>query len=168
MRHNEHEIPELETLALSLGVDAFSIKTLNPYDQGECRSAKADGIEFIPRDPHYQRFEYDTETGARIRLETNPCLRLWNHPMLDWDGKVAPCDFDPHDHYTLGNLADQRFGDVWWGTRVTELRRQFRRDYQQLGLCAGCTYAFKGGNCSTETIAEAHFIQKPSASVREP
>ena len=168
MRHNEHEIPSLKALARSLGADAFSIKSLNPYDQGEVHSTKADGLEFIPQDPRYQRFEYDAETGARIRLETNPCLRLWNNPVLNWDGKISPCDFDPHDHYGLGDLADQSFGDIWWGAHIAELRRQFRRDYQQIGLCVGCTYAFKGGNCATETIAEAHLFQKSGAPVTVP
>ena len=160
MRHNEHEIPGLERMARGLGVDGYSIKTLNPYDQGECYSTKADGLEFIPQDPRYQRFEYDAKTGTRVRVQANPCLRLWNHPVLHWDGKVAPCDFDPHDHYTVGDLDRERFRDIWWGARATDLRRQFRRDYRKLPLCAGCTYAFKGGNCSLETIAEARVFKQ--------
>jgi radical SAM protein with 4Fe4S-binding SPASM domain len=158
MRHNEHEIPQLEALARSLGVDALSIKTLNPYEQGECYSAKEDGLEFIPTDPRYQRFEYDADTGARIAVKRNPCKRMWNNPLVAWDGKVSPCAFDPHGSYNYGDLARQRFRDIWWGERIAQLRRQFRKDDQEIGLCAGCTYAFKGGAAATETIAEVHLF----------
>lgn len=158
MRHNEHEIPMLKKFAQSLGVDALSIKTLNPYDQGECHSTKADGLDFIPENPRYQRFEYNHKDGSRIRLKRNPCKRLWNDPTLHWDGKISPCCFDPHDNYLLGDLKQQSFREVWQGTPVAQLRHQFHKDYQKLNLCAGCSYAFKGGSCATETIARVHFF----------
>lgn len=161
MKHNEHEIPLLKDFARSLGVDALTLKTLNPHDQGECHSAKADGTGFVPENSRYQRFEYEAGDGSRIRVERNPCKRLWNNPVLCWDGKVSPCDFDLHANYPLGDLAHQSFREIWWGTRVAQLRRQFRRDDQKIGLCAGCTYAFKGGCCYTDTIAEAHFFNVP-------
>jgi MoaA/NifB/PqqE/SkfB family radical SAM enzyme len=166
-RHNEHEIPQLEALARSLGADVLSIKTLNPYDQGECHSTKADGLEFIPTDPRYQRFEYDVETGARIRVERNACKRMWNNPLVAWDGKVSPCVLDPHGTYVCGDLAQQSFWDVWCGSRIRQLRRQFRTDDQKLGLCAGCTYAYEGGEMGTETIAEVHFFKGAEASHAE-
>ena len=158
MRHNEHEIHKLKEFAQLLGVDALSIKTLNPYDQGECHSTKADGLEFIPENPRYQRFEYNPKDGSRICLKRNPCKRLWNNPVLLWDGKLSPCDFDPHDNYPLGDLNQQSFREIWWGTSVAQVRHLFQKDYQKLNLCAGCTYAFKGGSCATETIAKVHFF----------
>jgi len=166
MRHNEHEIPQLGAQARSLGVDALSIKTLNPHDQGECHSTKADGLEFIPTAPRYQRFEHDSETGVRIRVKRNPCKRMWNNPLITWDGKVSPCVFDPHNTYAYGDLARQRFRDIWRGGRIVQLRRQFREDYQKLGLCAECTYAYKGGAAGTETIAQVHFFEGEASYAR--
>ena len=160
MKHNEHEIPLLRDFARSLGVDALTLKTLNPYEQGECHSTKASGTEFVPQNPQYQRFEYD-ETGFRIRLERNPCKRPWNNPVLRWDGKISPCSFDPHNHYVMGDLMRQSFREIWFGDAFSQLRRQFRQDYRQIGLCAGCSYAFKGGCCGNETIAEAHYFKVP-------
>jgi radical SAM protein with 4Fe4S-binding SPASM domain len=158
MKHNEHEISKLKDFARSLEVDALTVKTLNPYDQGECHSTKADGTEFIPLNPFYQRFEYDPKNHARIRHTRNPCKRLWNNPVIHWDGKVSPCTFDPHDNYAVGDLTKDTFKDIWRGVPFAKLRRQFRKDYQKIALCSGCTNAFKGGALSTDIIAEAHFF----------
>jgi radical SAM protein with 4Fe4S-binding SPASM domain len=158
MRHNEHEIPQLEPLARSLGVDAMSIKTLNPYDHGECHSAEADGLAFMPEDPRYQRFQRDPETGERLRVRWNPCKRLWNDPVVAWNGKVSPCAFDPHQANACGDVTQQTFRDIWHGEAYARLRRQFRKDYKDLPLCNGCTYAFKGGAVATDAIASIRFF----------
>jgi radical SAM protein with 4Fe4S-binding SPASM domain len=158
MKHNEHEIPRLREFAQSIGADALTLKTLNPYDGGECSSDEADGNEFLPENPAYQRFRYDPVTGQRIRRKRNPCKTLWNNPVIHWNGKVCPCAFDPHDHYALGDLSAESFAEIWSGPSYRELRRRFREDYQQVTLCSDCSYAFEGGSCSTEIIAEAQFF----------
>lgn len=157
MKHNEHEISMLKDFARSLGVNALTLKTLNPYDQGECHSTKADGIQFIPANPRYQRFRYARD-GSRIRRQRNPCKQLWNNPVIHWNGNVSPCTYDPHDHYVQGDLTRETFRDIWLGASYRTFRRRFRRDYQKLAFCSGCSYAFEGGACSTEIIAEAHFF----------
>jgi radical SAM protein with 4Fe4S-binding SPASM domain len=158
MKHNEHEIPQLKEFAHSLGVDALTIKTLNPYDQGECHSAEASGSAFVPTDSRFQRFELGPD-GRRVRLDRNPCKRPWNNPVLHWDGKISPCTFDPHDRYALGDLASSSFRALWFGKKYALFRRQFRRDYRKIGLCNDCTNAFKGGNIENETIADTHFLR---------
>lgn len=159
MRHNEHEIDDLEAFAGSLGADVYSVKTVNPYDGDGCSSTKADGLEFIPSNPAYQRFEYDLTTGKRFRLAKNPCKRLWNNPVLHWDGKVSPCAFDPHDKYSFGDLKNQTLEEIWYGKKANNLRRWFSKDYQSVPICAHCTYAFKGGACATDTIAGMTFLK---------
>ena len=154
MRHNEHELPRLETFARELGVDSFSIKTLNPYDQGECHSTKENGLAYMPSDPHYQRFEYDPRTGERLRVRRNPCKRLWNNPLLSSDGKLVPCAFDPHHEYSFGDATNKPFLEIWKDRPIVRLRRQFRTNYRDLDLCANCTYAFKGGAPSTDTTVK--------------
>ncbi len=160
MKHNEHEIPEMKDLARSLGVDALTFKTLNPYQGGECQSEKANGKEFIPENPFYQRFKYNSKSHSRIRRKLNPCKQLWNNPAIHWDGNVCPCTFDPHNNYVLGDLKSEAFKDIWSAAPYRKLRRQFCKDYQKIDLCSDCTYAFEGGSCSTEIIVEAHFFNK--------
>ena len=48
MKHNEHEISGLQDFARSLGVDAVSIKTLNPHADGRIIANEEYGNEFIP------------------------------------------------------------------------------------------------------------------------
>ncbi len=157
MKHNEHELPMLKDFAGSLGVDVLTIKTLNPH----CESIREEDREFLPDDPFYQRFKYDTN-GLRIRRTHNPCKALWNNPIIHWDGKISPCTYDPHDDYTVGDFTTQRFKDIWWGSSLRGLRRQFRKDYKKIDQCAWCSYGFEGGTLSIETIAESHFFTTPS------
>jgi radical SAM protein with 4Fe4S-binding SPASM domain len=153
MRHNEKELPRLKNFAQSLGVDLLTLKTLNPH----CEYVQEEDRAFIPEDPHYQRFKYD-QKGERYRRKKNPCKALWNNPIIHWDGKISPCTYDPHDAYTVGDFANSRFKDIWWGSALKELRRRFRKNYQEIKQCAYCSYAFEGGTLSSETIVESHFF----------
>ena len=158
MKHNEHEIRDLEAFADKLGVDAVSVKTVNPYDGDGCATDETNGLEFVPENPALQRFEYDQDSGKRIRLARNPCKRLWNNPAVHWDGKISPCAFDPGDAYTIGDLKEQSFREIWFGEKAGRLRRKFSDNYREIPICSNCTYAFKGGACSTDTIANVKFL----------
>ena len=158
MKHNEHEITMLKDFAMSLGVDALTIKTLNSFDQGECHPEMSKGEDFMPENPLYQRFKLNPVYFSRIRYKKNPCKHLWNNPVIHWNGKVSPCTYDPHDKYILGDLTQQTFRDIWNGAPYMRFRHQFRKDYQQIEVCSECTYAYKGGSCATETIAKADFF----------
>lgn len=158
MQHNEHEIPQLIKFARDLGVDALTLKTLNPHSSGAACYDKNGDAAFLPLNPSYQRFRYDPLHGLRIRRRQNPCKVLWNNPTIHWNGKVCPCTFDVHDRNILGDLNHERFADIWWGERYTSMREQFRTDFRRIESCANCTYAFEGGACATEIIAEAHFF----------
>jgi len=157
MKHNEHELPLLKNFAQSLGVDLLTIKTLNPH----CEFVREEDRTFLPQDTFYQRFKYD-QKGERLRRKKNPCKARWNNPIIHWDEKVSPCTYDPHDDYTVGDLEIGELRDIWWGSALKDLRRQFRRDYQQIKQCAWCSYAFEGGTLSSETIVESHYFNAPS------
>jgi radical SAM protein with 4Fe4S-binding SPASM domain len=159
MKHNEHEIPRLRGFAQRLGVDVLTLRTLYPHDDGSCCATKADGSEFVPENPAYQRFDYDTETRSRVRRTHNPCKALWNNPVIHWDGTVCPCTFDAHDRHALGDITKEAFGDIWFGASYRELRRQFRGDYQRISLCSECSNAFEGGTVGGD-IVEAHFFDR--------
>jgi radical SAM protein with 4Fe4S-binding SPASM domain len=168
MRQNEAELPELKRLAEELGVDALTLKTMNPYDEnGALPIDEARNIEFIPKDPRYRRFDYSNAGERRIRLERNPCKQLWNNPAIHFDGTVCPCAFDPKETQTLGDLKKDSFDDVWYGPAYRAMRRRFRKDWKNLPLCKECSYAYKGGDCSRDTIAEAVFFNTPGAGGAE-
>jgi len=169
MRHNEHEIPQLQEFSRSLGVDALTLRTLCTYDDGEYCVTEVDGSAFVPENPAYQPFTLDPIGHSPMRRKVNPCKVLWNNPAIHSDGKVFACTFDPHGRTPLGDLGETAFGDIWWGSAYRELRRRFRTDYQGLALCRDCTYAFEGGSMGEERDREAYFFNtQPGGSSRSP
>lgn len=161
MRHNEHEVPQLIELARSLQVDVLTLKTLNPYSQDPYSGIDgAGGNEFLPRNPRYRRFKIDSTGLDRIRLRRNPCKQLWNSPTIHWTGTVCPCTYDPREKYVLGDLRKDTFKKIWFGTSYRRMRREFHTNWEKIAPCGECSYAYKGGNCSCETIADAFFFNQ--------
>ena len=162
MKHNEHEIPALKDFARSMNLDVLSIKTLNPYSNDtyhENRSSKQNQYDaYIPENEKYRRFKYNIHDGRPERVRrTPPCKNLWNSPAVHWDGGIFPCTYDYNDRYSFGNLQKKSFKAIWFGERYQKLRDKFRTDWQEITLCANCGYAFEGGSCWNETIAEVLF-----------
>jgi len=161
MRHNEHEVPRLEEFARSLGVDALTLKTLNPASQNpyaaDAESEKRD--DFLPQDRRFWRFRSDSKR-SRVRRKRNPCKHLWNHPSIHWNGAVCSCTYDPNEKFPLGNLREQSFREIWYGEPYCRQRQRFRKDWNQLSRCNECSYAYEGGSCSHEAIAKAVFFEK--------
>lgn len=158
MKYNEHEIPQLEGLADSLGVDVLTLKTLYP---GHDSDPSLDSENpFIPQDRRYRRFCYSDDGATRIRAHSNTCKVLWNHPSVHWNGLVCPCSFDPHENHVLGDLTQGTFRDVWYGEAYRKMRQNFRDNWESVPLCSRCSYAWKGGNCATETVREAVYFTR--------
>lgn len=161
MQHNEHEIPELKKLAKALQVDALTLKTLNAAAQDPYFEIKSDKREdytdFLPKNTKYRRFKFRSKGLSSIRHKNNPCKQLWNHPSIHWSGKISPCTYDPQEKYVLGDLSVNSFKEIWYGDKYRDMRRRFRNNWEQINLCNECSYAYVGGDCSCETIAEAFF-----------
>ena len=160
MKHNEHEIPALKELAKSLGVDALTLKTLNPCANNTYREKEWTQREdqFLPSDFRYRRFEYGPD-GEPLRREDNACKNLWNEATIHWNGTVCPCTYDYDERYPLGDLSQNSFKEIWHGFAYQRMRRQFKTKPQALAFCRECSYAFRGGNCFDETMADAFFYR---------
>ncbi len=161
MAHNEHEIDQAKQLAPRYGADVLTFKTLNPCSMDpygdRTEVDPGGGADYIPRSRRYQRFAPDPRTGTRRRLRRNPCRQLWTAPVVHWDGTVCPCFFDPREKYVLGSLQRQSFREIWQGEAYRSLRQRFRSAWQDIPLCSDCSYAYSGGACFRETVAEAVF-----------
>lgn len=160
MRQNEHEIPSLVEFGRSLGVDAFSIKTFNPYCSGP-GSDEENNLSFLPKNQNFHRFSIDSKTKNRIRRQKNPCRNVWFHPVIHWDGKVCPCTFDSEENYVFGNINFNKFMHIWRGKPIRTFRRHFRKNYRKLDICSECSFAYVGGSIGTETIAKVYFYNEP-------
>lgn len=159
MRHNEHEIPALKEFASSIGVDVLSIKTLNPYREHEPASDEHT-INFLPENRRYHRFKIARDGKTRIRLKRNPCKSLWNSPSIHWNGTVCSCTLDYNEKHILGDLNIDTFKNIWSGKTYRSLRSKFRAHWENIDICTQCTYAYEGGNCSSETIADIFFLNQ--------
>ena len=159
MKQNEQELYDLKALAEELCVDLFTVRTLHPYEHASMGVTTLDKHNLIPENPDYQRFKHEADGISVRRRVHNPCKNLWNNPAIHWDGTVCPCSFDPNEQYALGTLVTQSFKEIWESPSYRLLRRQFRKNYQELSLCHDCTYAFEGGSCGTEDIVETYIFR---------
>jgi radical SAM protein with 4Fe4S-binding SPASM domain len=151
-RENEHETGEVERVARELGVDAYSLKRLNPTST---RTARWNGDEHVASDSRFVRLEY--ENGERKRVKKNPCKALWQGGVLRWDGAMTPCAYDFHSKRKMGDLGKQEFVEIWQGGAYRGMREQFREKYEEIEICRDCTYAFVGGNYE-DVFAEKVFL----------
>lgn len=155
MKHNEHEIPRVGDLAESLGVNAFTLKTLYPGHDVDPSQDKYN--EFIPANPKYRRFQY-ADDFMRIRQIQNPCKNMWRSPAIHWKGGVCPCSFDVEENYPLGDLTKTTLRKIWFGDTFQALRHRFRKNWDSIHLCGNCSYAYKGGDCSRDTMIRSVFL----------
>ena len=149
MKHNEVEIQQIKSLVQKIGGDALTLKTMNPYDSDE---------SLLPSKRRYRRFSYMADGKTRIKRKRNPCKHLWNMPAIHWNGCVCMCTYDSYESYVMGDLKESSFKEIWQGARYGNQRRQFRRNCASIALCVGCSYAFEGGSCIDEIIADAFFF----------
>ena len=149
--YSERQIPELLELAHSLGVDGLSLKKMNT---ASVRPDPTRVDDALPEELRYRRFQYGGEDGhVRQRVKHNPCKALWHNPTIRWDGTVNPCIYDFDGTRVLGDVTVERFSEVWSGARYRAMRKEFRRNGEQIEICNRCTYAYAGGNY-TDIVAD--------------
>jgi len=149
---NEHEIPHLRAKAKELGVNALTIKKLNP---ASTQSETWRGDEHIAQNPQLVRLRY--KDGQRVRVKYNRCKALWQGTTLRWDGRVNACAYDFHGKEQLGHAKQSDFVQIWTGPAYKAMRDQFRTDWNKISICENCTYAFEGGNFD-EVFVETVFL----------
>ncbi|HAJ56534.1 MAG TPA: hypothetical protein DCL35_02060 [Candidatus Omnitrophica bacterium] len=164
MRHNEHEVPRLKEFVRSLGVDVLTIKTLNPCSDdpyGEKENGGAGKInDLSPLGHAYRRFRYAPDGKTLVRHLRNPCKNLWNSATIHHNGVVCPCTYDYDERFPLGDLNVRTFGDIWFSEPYQKMRKWFLENNKDNHFCYECSYAYEGGSCIDETVAEAFFFNK--------
>jgi radical SAM protein with 4Fe4S-binding SPASM domain len=137
VKPNEHQIPEVYKLAREFGVDQVVLKTAQIYDFKH-------GSGLIPDQDQYSRYRR-TEEGTfsiKNKLE-NHCWKMWHSCVITWDGKVVPCCFDKDAHYTLGDLTQNSFADIWNGRSYHEFRSTLLTSRNEIEICKNCTEGTK-------------------------
>lgn len=130
MRHNEHEIPRLKTLAKQLRVDKLELKTAQIYT--------AEDLHYLPAKHRYSRYRKE---GDSFELKTrllNRCRRLWTQPVVAWNGELCICCYDKDLKYQIGNLYQESFEALWFGKKMQRLRQQVLENRASIPICRNC------------------------------
>ncbi|MHC4604061.1 MAG: radical SAM protein [Planctomycetota bacterium] len=130
MKHNEHELPQVEDFGKKIGVDHVKIKTAH-VDRTE------EGAKFLPTNPKYCRYEegFHLKSG---RDRTPGCPDLWYSAVISWDGTMGLCCYDYDCEYSPGNVFEKGFFDIWFGDKMQEFRRRVLTDKENIRLCQRC------------------------------
>lgn len=138
VRHNEHQIEEIQNLAREIGVDQVRLKTAQVYDY------ENDPNQLIPKNTKYSRYRKNAEGRMAFKGNNqNHCWRLWHDPVITWDGAVVPCCFDKDAQYKMGSLKDQTFKELWNNTTYRSFRREVLASRKNIDICANCSEGVK-------------------------
>lgn len=137
VRPNEHQIPEVYSIADELGVDQVVLKTAQIYDYEQ-------GSDLIPVQEKYSRYRKlsDGSYGIKNSLD-NHCWKMWHSCVITWDGKVVPCCFDKDAHFVLGDLNAQSFQEIWFGEKYNHFRASLLKSRSEIEICKNCTEGTK-------------------------
>lgn len=130
---NEHQIPELEAFAATLGVDEVQLKTTQIYGFEK-------GSALIPKNPKYSRYLPAGNGTWKLKKEIeNKCWRMWQGAVITWDGKIVPCCFDKDGSHVMGKIGESTLQEVWKSPQYKGFRQQLLDDRQEIEMCKNCS-----------------------------
>ena len=136
MRQNEREMRSLRRLARELGVDRFSVKTMNPWNESYDR-------DMAPINPAYRRFHYKKGTWERIRLPFD-CSYILQKCTIHSNGDVVPCCWHYDNDVSGGNVfTDGGLTTIWNSPSYRSLRKRILLEKDSLPICNTCSLNYK-------------------------
>lgn len=137
VRHNEHQVEEINTLAKNIGVDEVAFKTAQVYDY-------ENGNNLIPLNEKYSRYKKNGDGRFHIKNELlNHCWKMWHSCVITWDGKVVPCCFDKDASHQLGDVNDHTFSEIWNSAPYNRFRASLLKSRSSIDICNNCTEGTK-------------------------
>ncbi|MCP4339183.1 MAG: radical SAM protein [Desulfobulbaceae bacterium] len=149
MKQNEHELPSMRRFAKEIGVDEFTVKSLNP----SCGlDAKDDTL--VPTDPNYRRYAYHENTFERVRIDTH-CNKMWFMCSISANGEVIPCGYDYTSALKVGHITETPLSQIWNSPEAQRLRKRLMYEKEFMPKCYECSinYKLSEGGWFPETIA---------------
>ncbi|HOU52098.1 MAG TPA: glycosyltransferase [Smithella sp.] len=137
-RYNEDRIEELRTLALQLGADHFSVKTLNPTVDTEFKDD-----ELAPLNKVYRRYAYEEGSWTRVRKAHAPCFCTSMTATVQSNGNLVPCTYDFDGSLKIGNAFAQPVSRLWNSLEFRKLRQSINHERKSLARCNCCNINFE-------------------------
>jgi radical SAM protein with 4Fe4S-binding SPASM domain len=135
MKHNEHEIEEINRLARECGVDRLTLKTVQIYDDGDIDV-------WLPDSEDQRRYKVvEDEAGSHFAMKhgyPNRCSRLWNQPVVNAGGELAVCCFDKDSDFAMGSMKEGSFRQIWKNRKYMAFRKAVFSKRSQFEMCRNC------------------------------
>jgi radical SAM protein with 4Fe4S-binding SPASM domain len=133
VKPNEHQVSDVQALAVKLGVDRVLLKTAQIYDY-------KNGSDLIPDQDQYSRYRKNADGTYSIKNDfDNNCWKMWQSCVITWDGKVVPCCFDKDAHHVMGDLNQSTFREIWTGESYQRFRSTLLGSRSEIEMCRNCT-----------------------------
>jgi radical SAM protein with 4Fe4S-binding SPASM domain len=129
---NQEDLPNLEKMAVNLGVNMFACKTLG------CLVRNNSFGDYEPSERHLRRFEY--KGLSRIRKAPIRCPFPFRQPSILWDGTVVGCSYDHTMECAYGKIGEQSFRKIWNSPQALKLRRSIGEGQNRPSFCRLCPY----------------------------
>lgn len=137
MKHNEHEVKNMEQIARNIGVNKLTLKTANlEMDRTKPRAEKME--EFLPIGDDYSRYQKRGRGLEIKKIIRNKCIRLWLTSVVNWNGDVTPCCYDPEGLFTFGNIFREPFKEIWLNDKYIKFRETILKNKNNIKMCANC------------------------------
>ena len=139
MKHNEHELDKMAEIANEIGVNKLTFKTVG-FQVDKSGKVKQKFDVFLPTNEAYSRYKKVGDTVIRKEEAFNECERSWYSTVINWDGAITACCFDPNREYELGNIfKDGGFKKIWNNSRYIAFRKTILNNKQSIEMCQNCT-----------------------------
>jgi radical SAM protein with 4Fe4S-binding SPASM domain len=153
MKHNQHEVPQLQGFATTNAFDLLTVRTLSIIDTDSPDQRHG---EFLPDMKDLRAYDY--KNGARVEKKDFICQEPFWFPTVFADGTLVACEQDYNAQASLGVISkDVSFADLWYGKHAAQVRKVIRDAPNRLSFCRNCPYRDRSG---TDCSVQAHFLNR--------
>ncbi|MCK5169424.1 MAG: radical SAM protein [Bacteroidales bacterium] len=132
LKHNEHQIKEINSLAKSLGVNKLELKSAQIENFEE-------NSDLIPALEKFSRYN-NRKTNFKIKSKLlNRCFRIWSTLIVNQEGTIVPCCFDKELQYPVGNAINNSALKIWKSKEFAGFRRNILLNRKKTPICRNCT-----------------------------
>ena len=136
---NEKEVPKLEKVKESLGVDELVVGLLRSDMGKEIFTQDREKIEslkkWLPKNESLSRYDYEKKER---KLKKKHCHFLWFVSVINWNGSVSPCCASYFEKFDFGNAFGQGFKSVWNNKKYRAAREAVRTGKFTGTVCDNC------------------------------
>lgn len=137
VKPNEHQIQEVKSLAKELGVDTVKFKTAQIYNYQQ-------GSPLIPENENFSRYKPQPDGSYILKDKIKDgCRRMWENPVVTWDGKIVPCCFDKDAQHQLGSVQENTFREIWNSSSYKNFRNKVFKSRKEIDICRNCSEGSK-------------------------